>query len=112
LSVDSCYRIPFLSPPTRLYKFPYSFAANVEMQFSAYPGYLWSSDDFYQMREQRLVVQETTQNIDYSNETIFLPVSPFGAQPAWIRTLVANRLATSGAQWGAVFSQLNGGAAR
>ncbi len=79
------------------------------MQFSSYPGYLWSSDDFYQMREQRLVVQETTQNVDYSNTTIFLPISPFNSQPCWIRTLNANRLASSGAQWGAVFALLNSG---
>jgi hypothetical protein len=92
-----------------LYKFPFSFAVNVEMQFSSYPGYMWSSDDFYQMREQRLVVQETTQNIDYSNATIFLPVSPFNQLPAWVRTLSANRLATSGATWGQVFAQYNGG---
>jgi hypothetical protein len=54
-------------------------------------------------------VQETTQNIDYDNATIFLAVSPFNSQPAWIRVLIANRMATSGTQWGALFSYQNGG---
>jgi hypothetical protein len=94
---------------SRIYKLPFSFAVNVEMQFSSYPAYTWSSDDFYQLRDQRLVVQETTQNIDYSNATIFLPISPFEAVPTWVRTMVANRLATSGASWAAAFQRFNGG---
>jgi hypothetical protein len=61
------------------------------------------------LRESRLVVQETTQNIDYTNATIFLPISPFEAMPTWVRTMVANRLAASGASWAAAFQRLNGG---
>ena len=41
--------------------------------------------------------------------SIFLPISPAGQLPTWLRTLAANRLSASGPEWAHSFSRLNSG---
>lgn len=76
------------------------------MTFSSYPGALVSGDDFY-LISSGLVAQETT--IGNGNSDIWKYVTPTGTVVEAIRNMVANRLATSGKQWAAVFSNHNSG---
>ncbi len=69
---------------------------------------LWSNDDFYTLRETRMVVQETTNAI--LNITILSSIlTPVGTLPVWVRTQLANRLAVDGASWAAAFAPFNSG---
>ncbi|XP_072352395.1 putative phospholipase B-like 2 isoform X1 [Scyliorhinus torazame] len=77
-----------------------------EQAFSSYPGTLFSGDDFYIM-SSRLVALETT--IGNNNAHLWKFVQPIGAVMEWIRNLVANRLAESGAEWAGIFKNFNSG---
>jgi hypothetical protein len=74
--------------------------------FSSYPGILLSLDDFYVI-SSGLVTMETT--IGNDNEALWKYVQPTNSVFEAIRTVVANRLATSGSQWAQIFSQYNSG---
>lgn len=76
-----------------------------KMSFSSYPGFLVSLDDFY-MLGSKMVMLQTTNNI--FNKTLYdlvVPQSLF----AWQRVRISHKLANSGAEWGALFSQYNSG---
>jgi hypothetical protein len=115
----------------KLYRMPFSFAKTKEMQMSSYPGELWSNDDFYTLKEQQMVVQETVfsfmhflskyiyciefllfdslQTNAILNMTILSStLSPF-VLFVGLRTQLANRLATNGADWASYFAPYNSG---
>jgi len=76
------------------------------VSFSSFPSNLVSGDDFY-ITSQNLVVMETTN--DVFNSTLYeLYVTP-ETVPYWIRVIVANRMATSGAEWSKLFTLYNSG---
>ncbi|XP_078410184.1 putative phospholipase B-like 2 [Cetorhinus maximus] len=77
-----------------------------EQAFSSYPGALFSGDDFYIM-SSRLVALETT--IGNNNAQLWKFVQPIGSVMEWLRNIVANRLAKSGAEWAGIFKDFNSG---
>jgi len=82
----------------------YEFGSRTPIAMPSYPGVISSSDDFYQVG--KLVIMETTLP-NYNNE-LFALIRP-QALPFWVRAMVANRLAKSGAQWMEVFKKYNSG---
>eukprot|EP00419_Tripos_fusus_P011299 CAMPEP_0172665738 /NCGR_PEP_ID=MMETSP1074-20121228/7422_1 /TAXON_ID=2916 /ORGANISM="Ceratium fusus, Strain PA161109" /LENGTH=623 /DNA_ID=CAMNT_0013482079 /DNA_START=84 /DNA_END=1955 /DNA_ORIENTATION=+ len=82
----------------------YEFGSRTPIAMPSYPGVLSSADDSYQVG--KLVIMETTLP-NYNNE-LFALIRP-QALPFWVRAMVANRLAKSGAQWMEVFKQYNSG---
>ncbi|GAM21619.1 hypothetical protein SAMD00019534_047940 [Acytostelium subglobosum LB1] len=95
----------------RLFKI-YTFAFSDETQsaskttmFSSYPASLSSIDDFY-LLDTGLVVIETTNGI--MNNELYLAVTPSSVL-SWIRVIIANRMATSGATWCSTFAIQNSG---
>jgi len=76
------------------------------MSFSAYPGCMFSGDDFY-LLSSGLVVQETT--IGIYNDTVYRTEIKPTTVPEWIRNMVANRIAKSGLEWSNFFAQYNSG---
>ncbi|XP_051888321.1 putative phospholipase B-like 2 [Pristis pectinata] len=74
--------------------------------FSSYPGTIFSGDDFYVL-SSGLVTLETT--IGNNNAQLWNFVKPVGSVMEWLRNIVANRLATSGAEWAAIFKKFNSG---
>lgn len=65
------------------------------MAFTANPSNLYSADDFY-MLDNGLTVLETS--LTNYNKTLWSLVRP-DTLLTWARTMVANRLATSGSEW-------------
>lgn len=76
------------------------------MSFSSYPGSLQSGDDFY-ILSSGLVSLETT--IGNTNKDLWQYVNAKGQVLEFIRTMVANRLADSGASWSSIFKKFNSG---
>jgi len=76
------------------------------VSFSSFPGTIPSGDDFY-ITGANLVVIETTN--DVFNMTLYADYVHTDQVPFWIRVIVANRMATSGAEWTDLFSQYNSG---
>ncbi|XP_075424934.1 putative phospholipase B-like 2 [Ascaphus truei] len=74
--------------------------------FSSYPGTIFSGDDFY-LLSSGLVTLETT--IGNSNPALWKYVQPEGSVLEWLRNIVANRLATDGQEWAAIFGKYNSG---
>ena len=72
---------------------------------SIYPGTLNSKDDFY-ITSADLYISETTNNI--FNETLFDFLTPKTLM-SWIRTMVVNRLSSSGKEWINIFKKYNSG---
>lgn len=73
---------------------------------SSYPGMIFSSDDFYVL-DSGLVLLETTLNI--LNEKLYSLSDPQSTVMAWIRNIIANRLASNGAEWAGLFAHYNSG---
>lgn len=74
---------------------------------SGYPGMpLYSSDDFYVL-SSGLVTLETT--IDNDNKTLAEQFASEHVVLEWLRNVLANRLATDGPSWAAVFSRYASG---
>lgn len=90
------------------YQFAFNHHATVSQKnsFSSYPGFISSTDDFYLM-DSNIVVIETTLNI--LNDELYKHVSSDSTVMAWVRTMVANRLAKTGKQWTELFSKYNSG---
>ncbi|XP_042871077.1 putative phospholipase B-like 2 [Penaeus japonicus] len=74
--------------------------------FSSYPGILSSGDDFY-ILSSGLTTLETT--IGNGNPALWKNVTATGELMEWMRTIVANRLATDGKSWADFFSMHNSG---
>ena len=80
--------------------------AAVSMTLSSYPASLFSGDDYYTM-SSGLAMLETT--IGNNNATLYqLYVKPTTVLE-WMRNLLANRMAASGAEWVAIYRQYNSG---
>ncbi|VDP22673.1 unnamed protein product [Soboliphyme baturini] len=96
----------------KLYRFKFHLDRGTALEtpitstFSSYPGTLWSIDDFY-LLSSGLAVTETT--IDCRNESLLEYIRPENALLTWIRTTLANRLATDGLHWTTLFSMFNSG---
>lgn len=75
------------------------------MTFSSYPAMMFSMDDFYQI-SSGLVVTETT--IVNNNHTLWRELTS-QALFDWVRNMLANRLAASGAEWAQWFAKYNSG---
>uniref|UniRef100_K7FJ07 Phospholipase B-like n=1 Tax=Pelodiscus sinensis TaxID=13735 RepID=K7FJ07_PELSI len=75
--------------------------------FSSYPGTIFSGDDFYILSSGFVVTLETT--IGNSNAALWKYIHPEESVLEWLRNIVANRLARSGAEWAAIFQQFNSG---
>ncbi|XP_060063840.1 putative phospholipase B-like 2 [Ylistrum balloti] len=76
------------------------------MSFSSYPGSVMSGDDYY-LLSSGLVSMETT--IGNSNDKLWSFIQPTYSVPEGIRSMVANRLASTGKDWAEIFSHLNSG---
>lgn len=75
--------------------------------FSSYPGFVSSTDDYY-LLDSGLAIIETTLNI--LNDDLYLQgVDPSTTVMAWVRNIVANRLAGTGEEWVDLFTRENSG---
>ena len=74
--------------------------------FTSYPGYLFSGDD-YTLISSGLAAQETT--IANLNSDLWKYVHPENSVPEYIRSIVANRLASGGESWCEIFKKFNSG---
>jgi len=91
----------------KLYNMPLRCSAGSKaVHMSSYPGFLFSSDDWYQMSDSLLTVTETT-NSNYNRES-FRMIQPASVD-IWARTMVANRMATDGQSWVEYFRRYNSG---
>ena len=73
--------------------------------FPSYPATLVSLDDYYYL-DSKLIVMETTNNI--LNESLYDLLSP-QTLLTWVRTYIANRLASSAESWTEIFEKENSG---
>ena len=73
--------------------------------FPSYPATLCSLDDFYYL-DSKLIVMETTNSI--FNYTLFEIINP-QTLLTWVRTIIANRLASSAEEWTEIFKRENSG---
>jgi len=98
------------SATTRILKYydfplsPQSTAAQ-KVTFSSYPGFLNSFDDYY-ITSSGLVVIETSLNV--FNISMYSALSP-ETVPCGTRTIVANRMASSGEEWTDIYSKYQSG---
>jgi hypothetical protein len=75
--------------------------------FSSYPGFLESLDDFY-ITDQELVVIETSNGV--FNDSLYALVRGHpNVLLSWQRTLLANRVASTGPEWAQAYSLHNSG---
>jgi hypothetical protein len=79
---------------------------STSVHMSSYPGYIWSTDDWYQLAPSLLTVTETTNDI--WNSALYALVQP-GSVSIWARTLIANRMASNGNEWAELFARYNNG---
>lgn len=76
------------------------------MTFSSYPGTVMSGDDYY-LISSGLVSMETT--IGNSNDDLWSHITPTLTVPEGIRSMVANRVASTAKEWSELFSFFNSG---
>ncbi|KAM8961143.1 putative phospholipase B-like 2 [Pelodytes ibericus] len=101
LRIIKKYTLPFRASPNGDHTVPGSVQT-----FSSYPGTIFSGDDFY-LLSSGLVTLETT--IGNSNPLLWKYIKPEGSVLEWLRNIVANRLATGGQHWAAIFEKFNSG---
>jgi hypothetical protein len=87
------------------YDLPYANAQAKEAMSSGYFGTLSSTDDFF-LLSNHLVVQETTNGV--FNKTLLAQITPKSVL-TWVRSLVANKIATGGKSWTDAFAVENSG---
>ena len=75
------------------------------VSFTSYPAVLFSSDDFYYV-DSNLLVMETTNNI--FNNTLYNLLNPESLL-TWVRVILSNRLAGSAEEWTNIFKKENSG---
>ncbi|XP_050408121.1 putative phospholipase B-like 2 isoform X1 [Patella vulgata] len=101
LRILKVYDLPYYTTVQKTEKI-----AGSSISFSSYPGYLYSSDDYY-ITSARMIVMETTNPTN--NLTLFHGLKPEGIVMEGIRNQVANRMANSGLEWAQIFSKYNSG---
>ncbi|KAL1444137.1 hypothetical protein MTO96_030034 [Rhipicephalus appendiculatus] len=94
------YRLPYRLIPELGAKI-----AGQTTTFSSYPGRIFSGDDFY-LISSGLATMETT--LGNENDDLYRTVKPESVL-AFIRNVVANRLAENGQEWTDIFSWYNSG---
>lgn len=94
------FRLPYRHTPDSDVKI-----AGHTTTFSSYPGRIFSGDDFY-LISSGLATTETT--LGNENDDLYRAVKPQSVL-AFIRNLVANRLAENGYEWTEIFSWYNSG---
>ena len=77
-----------------------------QVSFSSKPGLLYSKDDFYVLKQQNMVVMETTNGV--MDKSLFKRVHPKTLQ-TWQRIPIANSLAQNGEDWCKIFKKHNSG---
>eukprot|EP01087_Luapelamoeba_hula_P019299 TRINITY_DN6372_c0_g2_i1.p1 TRINITY_DN6372_c0_g2~~TRINITY_DN6372_c0_g2_i1.p1 ORF type:complete len:537 (+),score=65.67 TRINITY_DN6372_c0_g2_i1:23-1612(+) len=82
-------------------------AVSKRVIFSSYPAFLESLDDFY-ITDQKLVVSETSLSI-FNKELYSIVRANSNVLLSWQRTLVSNRMSTTGAQWANTYSKYASG---
>jgi len=75
------------------------------VSFSSYPGCLTSVDDFF-ITSKNLAIMQTTNGI--YNTSLYNYVTTASVL-SWIRSIVANRMASRGTDWVKIFSRYNSG---
>ena len=75
------------------------------VSFTSYPAVLFSSDDFYYV-DSNLLVMETTNHI--FNNTLYNLLNPESLL-TWVRVILSNRLAGSAEEWTNIFKKENSG---
>lgn len=76
------------------------------VSFSSRPAMLSSKDDFYIM-DSGLVTLETTNGI--YNKSLYGAVKAEGSVLCWMRSIIANRIASTGREWTTTFARYNSG---
>ncbi|EFC47273.1 laminin A family protein [Naegleria gruberi] len=89
----------------KVYSLLLNNVASKTVSFASSPSFLSSKDDFY-VTENGLVTMETTN--DVFNETLFQYITPKSVL-CWVRSIVANRLATTSKEWVYYFGLYNSG---
>ncbi|EFA78500.1 phospholipase B [Heterostelium album PN500] len=92
----------------KIYTFAFSSSSlsrSATTMFSSYPASLSSIDDFY-LLDTGLVVVETTNGM--MNNNLYYLVTPSSVL-SWIRVIIANRMASNGANWCTTFGRENSG---
>lgn len=74
--------------------------------FPSYPATLCSLDDFYYL-DSNLIVMETTNNV-FNSELLLENINP-KTLLTWVRTIIANRLASSAEEWTNIIKRENSG---
>jgi hypothetical protein len=89
----------------RIYKhYNLQYSTPQVSSFSSYPGTVSSIDDFYMLAT--MSVMETTNSVLKLNVSA---ISPVGTVPTFIRSQVANTLASGGKHWADIFARENSG---
>ncbi|XP_019349178.2 putative phospholipase B-like 2 [Alligator mississippiensis] len=101
LRIIKRYMLPFRTSAQSNFVVP----GNIQV-FSSYPGTIFSGDDFY-ILSSGLVTLETT--IGNNNAALWKYINPKDSVLEWLRNIVANRLARTGAEWSAIFQEFNSG---
>ncbi|ELR21430.1 Phospholipase Blike protein, putative [Acanthamoeba castellanii str. Neff] len=97
LRIAKSYTLPLSNPSTQ----------SKSVIFSSYPGFLVSLDDFY-ITDKELVVIETSLSV--FNESLYTIVRDnTQVLLSWQRTMLANRMASSGPQWASTYSRYQSG---
>eukprot|EP01128_Nolandella_sp_AFSM9_P000164 TRINITY_DN1028_c0_g1_i1.p1 TRINITY_DN1028_c0_g1~~TRINITY_DN1028_c0_g1_i1.p1 ORF type:complete len:350 (+),score=75.14 TRINITY_DN1028_c0_g1_i1:25-1074(+) len=94
----------------RMYKhyhtsFHHADSHGYDISFSGYPGLPVSGDDF-SVTNANLMITETTNEV--FNTTLYSAVT-YQTVPYWLRSQIANRLASTAEEWTSLFSAYNSG---
>ncbi|XP_066989803.1 putative phospholipase B-like 2 [Macrobrachium rosenbergii] len=85
---------------------PQEIIAGHTVSFSSYPGMLFSGNDFHILSSGLLSMETTIGN---SNPQLWQYVHSEGQILEWMRTIIANRMATDGDRWASFFIYRNSG---
>jgi len=88
------------------YTLPTSSGAMLTSLFSGYPGLLTSNDDYYVLKPADLIVTETTNTV--MDDSLYKVLTTESVL-YWIRSLIANRMASNGSEWISTFEPFNSG---
>jgi len=94
LRIWKTYTLPLKNVPSKI------------VSFSSYAGMISSTDDWY-ITDQELLITETTTQVE--DEGTLRLIDPRTQVVSWVRTMVANRLASSGKEWSVNYVKGNSG---